>query len=137
MLKIAFYKAKGNWIDKTIRFLTRSKYSHCEIIIDDLMYSVDSYEYKVRYKLHTFDLNKWDYLDFPGENKTEIQNIIMKELNKKYDFCGTLGFVIPLFKQKRTKWYCSELCNYAIFRDIIKTSPQDFYNRCILTLTQG
>lgn len=30
--KIAFYKAKGNYVDKAIRIWTNSPYSHCEIV---------------------------------------------------------------------------------------------------------
>ena len=32
---LAFYKGKGDWSDKFIRFWIKSKYSHCELIINN------------------------------------------------------------------------------------------------------
>ena len=48
--KIAFYKAKGNIIDKSIRLWTRSKYSHCEIVIGENWYSSSPRDKGVRAK---------------------------------------------------------------------------------------
>ena len=31
-MKLAFYKAKGDWVDLLIRVFTNSKYSHVEIV---------------------------------------------------------------------------------------------------------
>ena len=37
--KLAFYKAKGNWIDFLVRVFTNSPYSHCELVINKDWYS--------------------------------------------------------------------------------------------------
>ena len=37
MVKIAFYKGKGNWINKIIRWWTRSNYSHAELVLPNKM----------------------------------------------------------------------------------------------------
>jgi hypothetical protein len=38
-VKLAFYKAKGNWIDLLIRVFTNSPYSHVEIVLNKDWYS--------------------------------------------------------------------------------------------------
>lgn len=38
-VQIAFYKAKGNWIDLATRIWTNSHYSHCEIVSNKDWYS--------------------------------------------------------------------------------------------------
>lgn len=39
LVQLAFYKAKGDWVDKVIRWWTSSKYSHCEVVIGDEWFS--------------------------------------------------------------------------------------------------
>ena len=34
-IKVAFYKGRGNWKNKIIRWWTKSKYSHAELILPD------------------------------------------------------------------------------------------------------
>lgn len=38
-MKLAFYKAKGNWVDLLIRVFTQSEYSHVEIVHNKDWYS--------------------------------------------------------------------------------------------------
>ena len=59
---LAFYKGKGNLIDKIIRFWTKSKYSHVEIIINDVWVSSNP---KVGVTVNSLRplTNKWDYID--------------------------------------------------------------------------
>ena len=34
-ISVAFYKGKGNWKNRVIRWWTKSPYSHAELVLDD------------------------------------------------------------------------------------------------------
>ena len=38
-VQLALYKARGNWINRFIRWWTSSQYSHCELVINGTCYS--------------------------------------------------------------------------------------------------
>ena len=67
-IRIAFYKGKGNWKNKIIRWWTKSPYSHAELIMPDnytwisispLLSSTVSSRIKT-----DFDLQNWDFIEF-------------------------------------------------------------------------
>ena len=35
IIKVAFYKAQGDYVNKIVRWWTKSKYSHAELIMPD------------------------------------------------------------------------------------------------------
>ena len=48
MVYLAFYKGKGNFINKLVRFFTRSRYSHCVIVVQNTKVNLsvdDAFEY--------------------------------------------------------------------------------------------
>jgi len=110
-IKVAFYKGKGSWYSKLIRWWTKGKYSHTEIIIDGYQYSsVDGIG--VRKKKHT-PSNEWDYVTLYGLNVDSILNFFDITNTCKYDKIGILGFIIPL-KDRSNEWFCSEWCSNAL-----------------------
>ena len=32
-IRLAFYKGKGDWVDKLVRWWTKSQYSHVEVVV--------------------------------------------------------------------------------------------------------
>lgn len=38
-VRLAFYKGEGDWVDKVVRWWTKSQYSHVEVIVGDTWYS--------------------------------------------------------------------------------------------------
>jgi len=108
LVKIAFYKSSGDLVDKTIRLLTKSQYSHCEIIYNDLWYSSSPRDKGVRKKVITEDNTKWDifhiYID-----EDRLQNIYTKYAASGYDFLGIFLSILFKFKiQDKNKVFCSE-----------------------------
>ena len=67
-IKIAFYKGKGKLHNKIIRWWTKSKYSHAELVLpDDITWISISpfYNSKVSARSNPInDKNKWDFLIF-------------------------------------------------------------------------
>jgi hypothetical protein len=114
MIKLAFYKAhQGNLTDKVISWWTNGKYSHVELIIDDMMYSTSPRDRCVRVKKHKFDKNVWDYIEINNVDEAKIIEFFEMTKGQRYDWLGILGFVVPL-KDRTNDWFCSEWCSNAL-----------------------
>ena len=122
-MKIAFYIGKGKIQDKFVRVWTKSKFSHCELIINDISYSSSPRDHGVRKKLIDYDRQNW--LIFNLKDTFDI-NIALQFLNeklgKKYDDLGIIfSQVFNLDKQDKNKYFCSELiaeCLKKAFKDL-------------------
>lgn len=130
--QIAFYKAKGNIIDKAIRLWTRSKYSHCEIIIGESWYSSSPRDNGVRGKQIIDDGTSWDIINV-DISLDSFNNTYFKYRNGGYDFVGIfLCMVIPLKRDSKRKVTCSEFCAEVLgFSEPKMYSPERLYRRLI------
>ena len=118
---LAFYKGKGRFFDKIIRWFTNSKYSHSEIIIGTEMWSSTSYRNNtggasVRYAHHWVSNDKWDYFEVPTEkpiNKELMDSLV----GARYDWTGIiLSQLIPIGTHDGQLWFCSE-SNALVLKD--------------------
>ena len=117
MIRVAFYKGNGTIFDKLIRWWTRSKYSHVEIIIDNIWYSASPRAGCVRAAYIDAINNHWDYIIISCslQTKQEILNAINSQLGKPYDIIGILlSQIFPLGVDDPSAWFCSELCSCAL-----------------------
>ena len=131
-MKLAFYKASGNLIDKAIRLVTLGKYSHCELIFSDgQWFSADAWENKCRFKDGSkFNLQNWDFIDFNCDE--QLAKLFCKNIEgAKYDFRAILLWLIPMSIDNSKKWYCSEVCNSAIAFPHEKISPSSLYKKIV------
>ena len=131
--KIAFYKAKGNIVDKAIRLWTRSKYSHCEIVIGENWYSSSPRDNGVRAKQIVDDHGSWDFIETDiGINK--LNEVYLKYKGSGYDFLGILlCMILPLKRDNNKKVTCSEFC-----AEVLGCSEPEMYSpeRLYKTLTK-
>ena len=140
-IRIAFYKGKGKWKEKIIRWWTKSPYSHAELIMPDnytwisispLLTSTVSSRIKT-----DFDLQKWDFIEF--EITQEQHNVLMDFFDDtkgcKYDWIGMImSQLIPYSIKRKNKWYCSEWIAYALrIAGVINWRSIKIYNRCDLS----
>ena len=112
MVRVAFYKGKGNLFDKLIRWWTKSPYSHCEVVINNIWYSSSPVDLSVRAKQISCDYSKWDFILLTDDAVKEARMIeyFYNEQGKKYDWLGiVLSQVIPLDIQNPNRWFCSEI----------------------------
>lgn len=116
-LKIAFKKIfkDSDIIEKAIGKITKSKYCHCEIVINDIWISSNVKE-GVTIKEHfLYNSNEWDFYDFPIIEIMErdykiIFDFIRKQDDKRYDYLGIiLSQLIPISIHNRNKYFCSEI----------------------------
>ena len=120
MAKLAFYKGQRTFVDKVICAVTRSPYSHVEMLIGDpkgsptLSISSSGRDGGVRERWIEFDPNRWDIVDVPWSPQNALE-LMRAELSKPYDFVGLLGSqVFNLRRQQSGRWFCSEICAYAL-----------------------
>ncbi len=127
-MKMAFYKGPGNWLDKLIRFVTGSEYSHCEIVIDGFCWSSSLRDSGVRGKYINLQSGHWDVIDLPGDEWLVCLWFKNHE-GAGYDWLGLIRTVIPFWPHSKTKWFCSEACGAALGFDASRMSPQDLFDR--------
>ena len=130
--KVAFYRADNTdaqWDDKLIAWWTDSKYSHCELVIDDIWYSSSPRDGRVRAKEIIPAEGHWDFVDVEIDREW-FYKFYKENEGKSYDYLNILcDQIIPCGLQNPNKWICSEFVGTGIFKEEFKGSPQDLYER--------
>ena len=121
IIKVAFYKAEGDRINKIVRWWTKSKYSHAELILPDGITWISISPFKgsvlrAKQKKYYSSL-EWDFIEL---NVTQEQVDVINEFyestkGSKYDWIGMLlSQCLPFNVKQKKKWYCSEWIAYAL-----------------------
>lgn len=116
MVRLALYKAPGDFYDRAIRAWTRSAYSHCELVLPDGRFvSSSPRDDGVRAKVIEPDPAVWDFLPLPWIQPAHIEQLLELEAGAGYDWLGVLGSqILPAGIQSRSRWFCSEFCAYVL-----------------------
>lgn len=117
IVTVAFYKWRGDWIDRLIRKLTSGPYSHCELIVSGKWLSVSPREGTVRYKKIVPKPDHWDFIEIPVNmhQVSLIEDFASHELFEGYDWLGILFTQFINFnRQSKNRWFCSELVAAAL-----------------------
>ena len=126
-IRIAFFKGKGGWIHKIIRWWTKSPYSHAELILPDGKTWVSISPFltsrvapRIKYEVEKGD---WDYISFSLNWREPVRDYQLDQLYKfiddtqgsKYDWVGMImSHFCPYLIKRRNKWYCSEWIAHAL-----------------------
>lgn len=113
-VQIAFYKAPGTLVDKAVRVVTRSKYSHCELIINGTACSSSVREGGVRFKSIALDPTRWDVANIQGVDLPYAWKWFCDHHGQGYDYLGVTRFVLPFIPSRPNLWFCSEACAAAL-----------------------
>ena len=120
-ISIAFYKGKGNILNKIVRVWTKSRYSHAELILDDEKTWI-SISPKLGSKIANtvpllVDHTQWDIIELQvdeGQYQT-ILEFYDETAGCGYDWIGMLcSQFLPFRIKARNRWYCSEWIAYAL-----------------------
>lgn len=133
-VKVAFYRGKGDWKDKVIRWATKSPYSHVEVVgLDGRAYSSSARDGGVRIKEIDFGDGKWDLVECPWMDQSHVDRIAL-QVGKKYDYTGLLlSQALNLSRHKRKRFFCSEIVAWAIgLGQPQRMSPGGVYYLCQL-----
>ena len=123
---LAFYKAPGDRIDRAIRFVTRSAYSHVEIIrltgVTDaegcLQADAVSASYRdggVRARSIPLRPDHWDLVMVPWASAAMAYTRALSQVGAGYDYAGLIfSQVLHLRRDSGRRWFCSELVAHAL-----------------------
>ena len=134
-ITLAFYKGGDRLIHKIIRWWTKSKYSHVELILPDNITWITISPFvnsKVtnRIKINKPSSKDWDYIELPFSHRPAVREWQVLQLYKfledtqfsKYDWTGMiLSQIGPFIIKNKNKWYCSEWIAYALLHSRILT----------------
>ena len=113
VIKIAFYKGQGDWINRIVRWWTKSDYSHAELILPDGLTWVGISPFKgsvLRSKKR-----KFFELSVSEEQLSVINEFYDSTKGSSYDWFGMLlSQFLPFHIKQKEKWYCSEWIAYAL-----------------------
>ena len=135
-MKIAFYRAKyGTWFDKLIALITRSGFSHCELVFSDGTCFSASNRDGVRFATIDFTSGHWELVDVevtPAQESVIIAWCVRQE-GSKYDWIGV--FFGWAGVHQSSKWFCPEICSEALmigtrqntFQSSKSISPEKLY----------
>jgi hypothetical protein len=147
-MQIAFHNGKGDrhWLVslaiKIWPWAGIGKFSHVELVFPHYYlptgnsFSSSGEDGGVRYKDidYTKNSDRWQFIQFAvtGDEMVDIKNLCDKEVNKKYDFIGILGFFLLGSQesiQDKNKWWCSEIVGYVLGIRPFRVSPNKLFNR--------
>lgn len=116
LIYLALYKGRGKLFDRLIRLWTRSKYSHCELVMPDGRWlSASAMDGGVRAKRIELNLEHWDLIPLPWASKHQIEHTFRANLGRGYDWLGILGSqLVPLTIANPRRMFCSEFCAAAL-----------------------
>ena len=136
-IKVAFYKAKGNWLNSIIRWWTKSKYSHAELVLPNNVTWIGISPFltsTVESRFHLdCDYHNWDFVDLEITNKQHatILDFIEETKGCRYDWVGMLlSQFLPFSIKRRSKWYCSEwIVNALVLCGALNWSSVHIYDK--------
>jgi len=120
-IKIAFYRGKGDLVNKLVRWWTKSPYSHSELIMPDGTTWIGISPFKnsrlrARPNLH-YKKEEWDFVELEASEQqvAVIEEFYRSTQDCEYDWIGMiLSQFLPFNIKRKSKWYCSEWIAYAL-----------------------
>lgn len=139
MIYLASYKSThpgwSGWVNRGIRAVTRSIYSHSEICIGHPFdgpvpcVSASGVDGGVRLKTMQLNPDKWDVLHLPHCTAEDALAFARLYSGAGYDYVGAARFALPwLLGQSKTRWFCSEVAALIMgLQEPWRFSPADLH----------
>ena len=143
-IRVAFFKGdKGRWLHRFIRWYTKSKYSHAELVMpdDETWAGISPFltsKVGTRKKSIEESKDEWDFLTFKLSWRQPVREYQIAQLNRflektsgsRYDWTGLIISNLTSFLvKKRDKWYCSEWIAHALVNArIVMWDDMDLYD---------
>mgnify|MGYP003403797192 FL=1 len=132
-MQVAFYKGTRSGIagiySRGVRFITKGKYSHCELIFSDGMSASASFmDGGVRFKRIEYDTAHWDIIDVGSQEEFHARMWFEDHEGENYDLLGNLHFIFGFVGDNRHKWSCAEAVAEAMgIPDSWRINPNSLY----------
>ena len=115
MIQYAMFKGKGMIGNALVRWWKRSKYSHCELVINGVCYSSSVMDGGVRAKVIELDPEKWDLIDLPWASPTLTFDYYDYTKGQHYSWWSILWSQFFSRETDEPKAsFCSEWCASAL-----------------------
>lgn len=117
--RAAFYKGTQAGMpgiyNRIVRWWTRSKYSHVELVFaDGLAASASAPDGGVRFRRIQFDPDRWDVVDLPAHLAPAALAWFGAHAGQPYDWLGVLHFALSPVGDNNQRWFCSEAAAAAL-----------------------
>lgn len=132
-MQVAFYKGTKSGLagiyNRGVRFVTKGKYSHCELIFSDGMSASASFmDHGVRFKKINYDTAHWDIIDVGDREELNARVWFEDHEGQSYDLIGNLHFIFGFVGDNRHKWSCAESVAEAMgIPDSWRINPNSLY----------
>jgi len=132
-MQVAFFKGTKSGLagvyNRGVRFITKGKYSHCELVFSDGLSASSSFmDGGVRFKRIDYDLGHWDVIDIGNTFEEPARYWFKKHEGQGYDLLGNLHFIFGFVGDNRHKWSCAEAVAEAIgIPDSWRINPNSLY----------
>lgn len=116
LIYLALYKGKGTLFNRLIRLWTRSKYSHCEVVMPDGSWlSASAMDGGVRTKHIELNFEHWDLVPLPWASAAPILRLYNMHEGKGYDWAGLFfSQLLASGLHNKRRMFCSEFCAAAL-----------------------
>lgn len=115
MVYLALYKGKGSLFNALIRLWSKSKVSHCELVVDGVCYSSSAMDKGVRKKVIDLDSGNWELIPLPWADADKILDHFQKTRKYGYGYVGLLlNQLFNLGRRTKNYVFCSEWCMEAL-----------------------
>ena len=117
--QVAFYKGTPEgWhgiYNKLVRWWTKSKYSHAELVFSDgWMASSSLMDKGVRLKPASLNPDNWDVMSLRDNLEPAARQWFENHKGLSYDVWGNIHILLPFIPQSNSKYFCSEACMAAL-----------------------
>lgn len=131
MMYIAFKKCENNFLEKCIKYFTKSNYVHCELVsvkTENEFFGYSAFPGEgVGSKYIKYDPKVWEFIKLKDIKSKDIKDFFNETKGKKYDYLGVLGFVFGN-PDNPNRYFCSEWCAKALgFNNPSRISPGWLY----------
>lgn len=132
-MQVAFYKGTKSGLagiyNRGVRFVTKGRYSHCELIFSDGMSASASFmDGGVRFKKIDYDPAHWDIIEVGDREEFNARMWFEDHEGESYDLIGNLHFIFGFVGDNRHKWSCAEAVAEAMgIPDSWRINPNSLY----------
>ena len=121
-IKVAFFKGyPDSRLHKFVRWWTKSRYSHAEIVLDQgtTWVSISPFLFsKIQKRTDVLEPEEhWDFLEIvvTASQLSALEDFIDETVGDGYDWFGMISSqLLPLIIKGKRRWYCSQWIAHAL-----------------------
>ena len=131
-VQLAMYKARGNWLNRLIRWWTGSQYSHCELVINGTCYSSSVRDGGGVLQSHGAAIRQVGLTTWTWADDGSVTDWFIEHERDRYGRFDLLTGQLLGMQRDHRGVFCSEACAKALgLRNSTRMSPQSLLDACL------